>query len=142
MNDEIGSLLVREAKDEGRRESALQLLAASGVTAEQLATWCEHGRLYSLCDSAADPDETPVAAAMTRLCLEAATAEICALAVCPERQGHGLGRRLLAEVADALLRGGVRRVVAPGVEVTEDQATALENAGFCRSADGSFAREL
>lgn len=143
MNDETGSLLLREAKCDGRRMSALRLLATSGVTPEQLATWCEHGRLYALCDSAADPDESPLAAAMTRPCQDqAATAEICALAVRPERKGHGLGRRLLAEVADVLLRGGIRRVVAPGVEVTDDQAAALENAGFCRCADGSYAREL
>jgi ribosomal protein S18 acetylase RimI-like enzyme len=63
------------------------------------------------------------------------TTQLCGLAVAPAYRGRGLGRRLLADVADRLRAAGVEQLVAPAVH---DRALAalLARAGFVAPTPG------
>lgn len=139
---DCGSLLLREVRGDACREPTLRLLADAGFPGAPARAWSPGRRVYVLCDLADGPDDRPVAVAVVGCHPDVATMEICAVAVAPEHRGRGLGRRLLTEVGDVLLRGGTRRVVAPATVVAPEETAVFRDAGFCRCGDQWYAREL
>ena len=69
---------------------------------------------YGLCDLTAADAEGLAGVAVVRP-LDAATVQLCGLAVSSGYRGRGLGRRLLDEVTDRLRASGVEQMLAPPV---------------------------
>ena len=87
------------------RENAVPeaVLRQYGITIDSWAADIASGRLRGWVALQDD--------AMCGYCFgDAATGEVVVLALLPQAEGHGLGRRLLMQVVDALRRGGHRRL--------------------------------
>ena len=101
----VGIVFRRLDTDLDRRE-AVRLLAGCGF-ADLPRSWIWFG----LCDlTVADPGLLGVVAVRP---VDAVTVRCCALAVSEDHRGRGLGRRLVAEVADRLRAAGFEQVLAP-----------------------------
>jgi ribosomal protein S18 acetylase RimI-like enzyme len=121
-------IVFRRVRSSWEREAAARLLADSGAPA--LAAGSLGGTvLFGLWDLAAPDMGALVGVAATRP-LDAAAVELCTIAVRAGLRRRGLGRRLLAEVADALRADGAERLVAGCADAQSPVAALLARAGF------------
>ena len=117
-------LLQRVGPGEARR-NYLPLLLLADESETQVRSYLHHGDLYVL----SDPAGTAIPVALV-LDDGAGTAELKAVAVTPEHQGQGLGKRLLALVLRELRSCGVRRVVVGTGNSSIGQLAFYQKAGF------------
>ena len=89
------------------RGAASRLLADGGVPPA-----AGNGVLYGLWDLTAPSGEVVVGVAATQPLDDDGSVELCGIAIRAGLRRRGLGRRLLAEVADALRAQGAARLVA------------------------------
>ena len=137
---EPGSLLVRRVERGEPREPVFTLLREAGEAEDKAREWLAGGDCFALFDACADEGEQPVAAALTHL-HPCGAVVLRTVVVAPEHRGQGLGRRLMAEVADALRVAGARRIMA--TTTAEDPAVCAlyEKIGFWMArADGGKPR--
>lgn len=89
-----------------KREPYLDLLLLADESPEQVASYMQQGDLFVV-DAGAERDVGLV------LVLYAGDreAELKAVAVRPDRQGQGIGRRIVALVLNRLRESGIRRVI-------------------------------
>ncbi len=121
-------LLFRKVEEPDRRAMAWRLLD-DGMDGR---TWRLGSDLdvWELRDVASGGDEEPVAVAATGALGDGRRARLLAVVVVDAHRGHGIGRRMIEELADALRARGVLVVVAA---VPVDHAPAIitvQRAGF------------
>jgi GNAT superfamily N-acetyltransferase len=115
---------------------------ASGL----LADGAIPSRLFGLWDLAAPDGEELVGVATARPADAGGSVELCGIAIRAGRRRRGLGRRLVAEVADALRSEGAGRLVARLEDGQGPAAALLARAGFAampaggRDLDGAEVR--
>ena len=110
MADGQDSGALRVVGPGSERERYLDLLLLADESPEQVAGYMHDGDLFVFADG---PDADT---GLVLVLYEAdGSAELKAVAVRPDRQGQGVGRRMVTRVLDRLRRTGVRRVtVATG----------------------------
>lgn len=121
-------LLFRNVHEPDRRAAAWQLLD-DGMGG---GAWCLGSdlELWELRDVGAGDDDEPVAAAATCVLGDGRRVRLLALVVDAARRGHGIGRRMIEELVDALrARGVVVLVAAVPMDQVEAIAT-VQAAGF------------
>jgi GNAT superfamily N-acetyltransferase len=121
-------IVFRRVQTSPEREAAVGLLVDSGVPVPTV-----HGPgtlLFGLWDLAAADPEVLVGVVATRSLDAAAAVELCGLAVRAGQRGRGLGRRLLAEVADTLRAAGAARLITRPAPAHSPAAALLARAGF------------
>lgn len=84
----------------------MDLLLLADESPEQVANYIDEGDLFVLDDA----DGGALGITLV-LYAEGGTAELKAIAVRPDRQGQGLGKRMLQQVLDGLRNKGTRRVL-------------------------------
>lgn len=107
------------------REDYLALLLLADESETQVRSYLHHGDLYIL----SDPAGAAMAVALV-LNDGDGTAELKAVAVTPEHQRRGVGKRLLAMVLRELRSRGVRRVVVGTGNSSIGQLAFYQKAGF------------
>jgi hypothetical protein len=117
--------LLRPAAD-ADREMALDLLEAAGWTRPLLRDWAAAGTVLELYDPAEDE---PQGAAIVDT-LDDATYELRAWVSTVDTAAPSTPGRLVTAIADALRRGGGRRVVASVGDADPQRLTLLLAAGF------------
>jgi ribosomal protein S18 acetylase RimI-like enzyme len=136
----VTGIVFRRLRAPTERKAAKRLLADGGA----LATTVDRNNgivLFGLWDLAAPDPEALVAAAATRPA-DAGAVELCAIVVRAGLRHQGLGRRLVAEVADALRAKGAARLVTRLEGDHGPVAALLRRAGFVAAitdADGQSA---
>jgi GNAT superfamily N-acetyltransferase len=128
----VTGIVFRRLRTPAEREAARRLLADSGVP-PAAARDPGDAVLYGLWDLAAPPEAGLVGVAATLPPDEAGSVELCGLAVRAGARRQGLGRRLVAEVADALRSEGAACLVARLEGADEPAAVLLARAGFAAS---------
>ena len=132
MTDAAGAtaelLLFRKVEEPDRRATASRLLDA-GMNG---ARWRLDNDLdlWELRDVASGDDEEPAAAAATCAVGDGRRVRLLALVVAGPQRGHGIGRRMIEDLTDALRARGVLVLVAA---VPVDRAAAIvtvQRAGF------------
>ena len=111
-------------------EAAIRVLASASRPEAYVRSWCAEGRVFALGDVDASPGDLPVGAVLALPVGAGRTVELRVVAVLPATGRKGVGRRLLAEVADALRSEGVRRLVAGTSNAELGLMTLLQEAGF------------
>lgn len=126
-------IVFRRLRTPTERTTARGLLAASGVPA---ATSQRHNGevLFGLWDLAA-PDPAALVAAAATGPADAGSVELYSIVVRAGLRHRGLGRRLVAEVADAWRAEGAQRVVTQLVDGQGPAAGLLARAGFVAAVD-------
>ncbi len=117
------------------REVASILLADSGLP-PSTDRGPDGTVLFGLWDLAASNAEALVGVAATRPLDDGRAAKLCGIAVRASLRRRGLGRRLLAEVADALRADGAERLLARPADAQGPAAALLARAGFAATTDG------
>ena len=131
-------IVFRQVRSASERETASRLLADGGVPAPA-ADRPGGTVLFGLWDLAAPAGDGPVGAAATRPVDDAGTVELCGIVVRAGLRRRGLGRRLLAEVADALRADGAARLLARLESTNGPAAALLARAGFVATTDADKA---
>lgn len=98
-------LVVVEAGPPREARVLMDLLVLADESPEQVAGYLHQGDLFVLPDADGQP------LGLTLVHYEEGAAELKAVAVRPDRQGQGIGKRMLGLVLGELRRSGVRRVV-------------------------------
>jgi hypothetical protein len=117
--------LLREARDDNGK-GALDLLAAAGWPRSLLALWASSGTVLELYDPA---DDEPRGAAIVDA-VDSVTYVLRAWAATVDTTEPAVSGRLVAAIADAVRRGGGRRVVASVGDADRHRLTSLLDAGF------------
>ena len=125
---------VPAAPDADRAQGGQRLLADSGVPQAAVRDPGD-AVLYGLWDLAAPHEAGLVGVAATLPPDEAGSVELCGFAIRAGVRRQGLGRRLVAEVADALRSEGAACLVARLEGDDEPAAVLLAQAGFAASTD-------
>ncbi len=107
------------------RERYLSLLLLADESETQVRSYLQQGDLYVLFAG----DEGAVGLVLV-LPHGEETSELKAVAVAPEHQGRGVGKRLLALVLDDLRRRGIPRVLVGTGNSSIDQLAFYQKAGF------------
>jgi ribosomal protein S18 acetylase RimI-like enzyme len=107
------------------REALLPLLRLADDSPSQIASYLHRGDLFVLRGN----DGRAHAVALALPALDDAV-ELKAVAVAPERQRQGVGRRLLGMVIDELRGTGVRRVIAGTASCSLGALAFYQRAGF------------
>jgi ribosomal protein S18 acetylase RimI-like enzyme len=107
------------------RERFLDLLLLADESEQQVRSYMQEGDLYAF---SADADN--VAGMILAIPEPDGTVELKAVAVAPERQGQGIGRRMLRAVLDDLRSRGVRRVIVGTGNAGIGQLAYYQKAGF------------
>ncbi len=107
------------------RERYLPLLLLADESEQQVRSYLQAGDLFVL----PDPAATPLGLVLV-LPTGDGEAELKAVAVAPEHQGRGVGKRLLAFVLTELRGRGVRRVVVGTGNSGIGQLAFYQKAGF------------
>jgi ribosomal protein S18 acetylase RimI-like enzyme len=127
-------IVFRRVRSTSERQAAAMLLADSGMPPAP-----DRGPdgtvLFALWDLAAPAGEALVGVAATRP-LDAGAVELCGIAIRVGLRRRGLGRRLLAEVADALRADGAQRLLARPAGGQSPAAALLARAGFAATNQG------
>ena len=127
------AIVFRRLRSPSEHAAAGELLADGGVA--PLPTPPSRGIvLFGLEDLAVLNGEGLVGVAVTRPLDDAGSVELCGIAVRAGHRRQGLGRRLVAEVADALRVEGAACLAARLERGRGPAATLLERAGFRAAA--------
>jgi GNAT superfamily N-acetyltransferase len=132
-------IVFRRVQSPSEREAASSLLADSGVPAAAVRSLGD-AVLFGLWDLAAPDGEALVGVAATRPLEGAGWVELCGIAVRAGLRRRGLGRRLLAEVADALRADGAERLLAGCADAHSPATALLAYAGFVATAGTDVGR--
>jgi GNAT superfamily N-acetyltransferase len=124
----LTGIVFRRLRSPSERDAAGGLLVDGGVPAAAVAAG--GAVLFGLWDLAALDAEALVAAAATRALDDAGAVELCGLAIRADLRRRGLGRRLVAEVADALRSEGAERLIARVNKCQSPAAALLARVGF------------
>jgi len=108
-----------------QREDLLTLLLLADESETQVRSYYQRGDLFVL--RGRDGDPVGMILAIDR---PGGEAELKAVAVAPERQGRGVGRRLIAMVLTELRGRGVRRVIVGTGNCSIGQLAFYQKAGF------------
>jgi GNAT superfamily N-acetyltransferase len=131
----VTGIVFRRLRTPAERKAAGRLLADGGAPASTVQS--DGGDvLFGLWDLAALDAEALVAAAATRPADAGGTVELCGMVVRASLRHRGLGRRLVAEVADAMRSEGAERLVARPEKGQSPAAALLARAGFVATATG------
>jgi ribosomal protein S18 acetylase RimI-like enzyme len=106
------------------RERYLPLLLLADESEQQVRSYMQNGDLY---DFAVDGSVGGIVLAIPTA---DAAVELKAVAVAPELQGHGIGKRMLAAVLDDLRARGTRRVIVGTGNAGIGQLAYYQKAGF------------
>jgi GNAT superfamily N-acetyltransferase len=136
----VTGIVFRRVRLPSERQAASRLLADSGVPPPPVRS-AGRSLLFGLWDLAAPDGNGLVAVAATRPLDAAGAVELCGIAVRAGLRRRGLGRRLLAEVADALRADGAERLLARPAAAQSPAGALLARAGFVATteADGESA---
>lgn len=109
------------------RERFLDLLLLADESEQQVRSYMNEGDLYAF-----SPDPEGVAGMILAIPEADAdrTVELKAVAVSPDRQGQGVGKRMLRAVLDDLRARGVRRVIVGTANAGIGQLAYYQKAGF------------
>jgi GNAT superfamily N-acetyltransferase len=129
----VTGIVFRRVQSRSEREAAARLLADSGVPAPAVRS-PDGAVLFGLWDLAVPNGEGLVGVAATRPLDNAGWVELHCIAIRARLRRRGLGRRLLAEVADALRVEGAERLVASCADAHSPAAVLLAHAGFVTTA--------
>jgi GNAT superfamily N-acetyltransferase len=130
----VTGIVFRQLRAPTERKAARRLLADSGVPPAAVRDPGD-AVLYGLWDLAAPHEAGLVGVAATLPPDEAGSVELCGFAIRAGVRRQGLGRRLVAEVADALRSEGAACLVARLEGDHEPAAVLLAQAGFAASTD-------
>lgn len=130
----VTGIVFRRLRTPTERKAARRLLADSGVPPAAVHD-SSHAVLYGLWDLAAPNEAGLVGVAVTLPPDEAGSVELSGFAIHADVRHRGLGRRLVAEVADALRSEGAACLVARLQGDHEPAAVLLARAGFTGSTD-------
>ena len=130
----VTGIVFRQLRTPTERKAARRLLAESGVPPAAIR---DPGDvvLHGLWDLAAPYEAGLVGVAATLAPDEAGSVELCGFAIRAGVRRQGLGRRLVAEVADALRSEGAACLVARLEGDYEPAAVLLARVGFVASTD-------
>jgi GNAT superfamily N-acetyltransferase len=109
--------LFREAR--GDAQLAVRGLLIAQWPPDVVDTWLRDGRVFTVQDCAADPDEPPAGVAVTVIA-GPTSVELCAVFVTPAQRRRGAGRHLVLALADRCRAQGARQLTAhdPNSEVS------------------------
>jgi GNAT superfamily N-acetyltransferase len=125
----VTAIVFRRLRTPSEQEAARSLLADRSRPAAAVQCRGEEV-LFGLWDLAALDVDALVAAAATGSADAGGSVELCGIVVCASQRRRGLGRRLVAEVADALRSEGAERLVARLEQGQSPAAALLARAGF------------
>lgn len=122
--NEPGEILERVPAGDGR-DAFLPLFRLADDSESALRSYYQQGELFALRDGHGALLAMALAIPETD-----GAVELKAVAVVPQLQGRGVGKRLLALVLDALRRSGARRVVVATGNSSIDELAFYQKAGF------------
>jgi GNAT superfamily N-acetyltransferase len=129
----LTGIVFRRLRSRPEHTAADTLLAGCGVPAAAASPG--DAVLFGLWDLAAPAGDGLVGVAVTRALRDGRSVELCAIAVPAGLRRRGLGRRLVADVADAWRGEGAQRLVARSPGGRGAAARLLARAGFVAPAD-------
>jgi ribosomal protein S18 acetylase RimI-like enzyme len=109
------------------RERFLPLLLLADESEQQVRSYLQEGDLYAF--STGD-DAGNVAGIILTIPAADGDVELKAVAVDPQRQGQGIGKRMICAVLDDLRERGIRRVVVGTGNAGIGQLAYYQKAGF------------
>jgi ribosomal protein S18 acetylase RimI-like enzyme len=107
------------------RETFLDLLLLADESEQQVRSYMNEGDLYTY-----SPEGEGVAGMILAIPEPDGAVELKAVAVAPERQGQGIGSRMLRAVLDDLRARGVRKVIVGTANAGIGQMAYYQKAGF------------
>ena len=109
----------------GSRERFLSLFLLADESAQHVQSYMNAGDLYVY-----SSEEDIVAGIVLTIPLEPDVVELKAVAIDPQQQGKGIGKRMLMDVLAALRDVGCRRVVVGTANAAIGQLAYYQKAGF------------
>jgi ribosomal protein S18 acetylase RimI-like enzyme len=109
----------------GTRERFLPLLLLADESEQQVRSCLNSGDLYVY-----SPDDAAVAGIVLAIPIGAEAVELKAVAIEPQRQGQGIGKRMLAAVLAELQARGCKRVVVGTANAGIGELAYYQKAGF------------
>jgi len=109
----------------GSRERFLPLLLLADESGQQVRSYMESGDLYSY-----SLGDGTVVGMILAIALEPGVIELKAVAVEPEHQEQGIGKRMLADVLTELRTRGYKRVIVGTANAAIGQLAYYQKAGF------------
>lgn len=120
-----GETTIRVIPTGGSRDAFLDLLLLADESEAQVRSYYQEGDLYALLDQ----DGAVLGISLAIPAHDGAT-ELKSVAIAPERQGQGVGQRMLALVIDDLRARGVTRLVVGTGNSGIGQIAFYQKAGF------------